>query len=101
MAHIRLVCTTWKAVVAPQMWTTFIRDFQPSYNQNLGALIYPRSGILPHVRRLIVCKVSNLFLSDLETGLRRFLECMSRGSLKVFVGLSTLSPVIFKDLLIW
>lgn len=83
------------------MWTTFITGFQPSFNQKLGALIYPRSGILPHVRRLIVYKVSSLFLSRLEPELRRFLECMARGSLKVFVSLSTLSPAIFKDLLLW
>ncbi|KAF1926790.1 uncharacterized protein M421DRAFT_6698 [Didymella exigua CBS 183.55] len=101
MVNIRLVSATWKAVVARQMWTTIITDFRPLENQDLGALFHPKSGILPYVRRLIVCKVDGLFLRDLVTGLRRFLERIPRDSLKEFVSLSPLSPAMLKDLIAW
>lgn len=101
MTNIRLVCSFWKALIERQIWGTFITDFAPEKKQDLDALLSPKSGILPHVRRLIVCKVPDLYLEDLETALRRFLECMPRGSLRVFLSLSTLSPAIFKDLIAW
>jgi hypothetical protein len=101
MTNIRLVCSTWKALIGRQIWGTFITDFAPTARQDLHALLSPKSGILAYVRRLIVCKVPCLFLDDLEEALTRFLECMPRGSLKVFLSLSTMSPAIFKDLIAW
>ena len=101
MTNIRLVCSTWKALIGRQIWGTLITDFSPTDKQDLEAILSPTSGILPYVRRLIVCKVPSLFREDLEAALRRFLECMPRESLKVFLSLSTMSPEIFKDLIAW
>ena len=101
MTNIRLVCSTWKALIGRQIWGTLITDFAPTEKQDLEALLSPGSGILPYVRRLIICKVPSLFREDLEVALRRFLECMPRKSLKVFLSLSAMSPKIFKDLIAW
>lgn len=101
MTNIRLVCSTWKVLIGRQIWGTFITDFAPTEKQDLDVLLNPNSGILPYVRRLIVCKVPSLFSEDLETALRYFLESMPRGSLKVFLSLSTMSFKVFKDLVAW
>jgi hypothetical protein len=97
MGSACLVCRRWRDIMQRQMWETLTTSLRGTSTRHLYALYNPQSGILTHVRRLIIRKTD---YTENES-LRALLELMPRDSLKEFKSLSITSPQAFKDLFVW
>ena len=84
--------------MARLMWATFTTDFQPCGPQDLDALLALRSGILPHVRRLVVQQPRDLVLTN--DCLKSILENMPRKSLKELINFNSMNLMDLKDVLL-
>ena len=84
--------------MARLMWATFTTDFQPCGPQDLDALLALRSGILPHVRRLVVQQPRGLVLTN--DCLKSILKNMPRKSLKELINFNSMNLMDLKDVLL-
>lgn len=77
-----LVSRAWKEILAPRTWEIISSNMQSTPTKTLEALFHPRSGILPHVRRLRIR--SDLDPVHGEHNLRLLISALPRNALRSF-----------------